>query len=68
MGSSNLARATFASTGALPVGDDLAMPAPACGNVTSGYFICSCGIFPRMRGGNDYPTETFDDPIPGNLW
>jgi hypothetical protein len=71
MGSSNLARATFAASGALPDvagGDDLAMPEPACGNVTSGYHICTCGDFPRMRGGNDYPTETADDPIPGNLW
>lgn len=69
MGSSNLARATFATSGALPSGgDDLAMPEPACGNVTSGYTACTCGIFPRMRGGNDYPTETSDDPIPGDLW
>ena len=68
MGSSNLARSTFAVTGDLPDGDDLAMPEPACGNVTSGYYVCTCGVFPRMRGGNDYPTETFDDPIPGDLW
>jgi hypothetical protein len=67
MGSSNLARSTFAATGALPIGgDDLAMPEPACGNVTSGYYVCTCGN--GMRGGNDYPTETFDDPIPGDLW
>ena len=66
MGSSNLARSTFAASGALPVGDDLAMPEPACGNVTSGYYVCTCGV--GMRGGNDYPTETADNPIPGDLW
>lgn len=68
MGSSNLARSTFARSGTLPIGDDLAMPEPACGNVTSGWHVCTCGDFPRMRGGNDYPTETADNPIPGNLW
>ena len=41
MGSSNLARSTFAATGGLPAGDDRAMPEPACGNVTSGYFTCT---------------------------
>ena len=33
MGSSNLARSTFAVGGGLPLVDDHSMPEPACGNV-----------------------------------
>ena len=74
MGDCNYARTSFAATGAVPRlaaaaggtdhDDDLAMPEPACGNTTTGYFICTCA--PGMRGGPDQRTE---DAIPrGDLW